>query len=46
MYAMLNCAYDYRDIILMFYDEHFPKVQINSFDWEINNMIKEFLEIF
>ena len=45
-YAILDCIYDYRDIISMFCNKHFPEVQLNTFDWEISNMIKKNLKNF
>lgn len=32
-YAMLDCVYDNRNAISIFCDEHFPEVQISSYDW-------------
>lgn len=45
-YEMLDCAYDDNDIFSIFCNDNFSKDQVNSYYWEVSNLIKEFLEIF
>ena len=45
IYAILECAYDYKDIFTMYCNEYFPEVGLTTYDWEINHTIKGFLEI-
>ena len=45
-YAMLECAYDYKDILTIYCNEHFPEIGLTSYDWDVSYIIKEFLEIF
>ncbi|KAH7653156.1 Ribonuclease H-like protein [Dioscorea alata] len=45
-YEMLECAYDDRDITSMFCNNKFPEDQVTNYDWEVSNLIKEFLKIF
>ena len=46
IYAMLECAYDYKDVLTMYCNEHFSEVELTTYDWDVSYMIKEFLEIF
>ena len=44
-YAMLDCAYDYKDVLTMYCNKYFPEVGLITNNWEISYMMKEFLEI-
>ena len=43
---MLEYAYDYKDVLTMYCNEHFPEIGLITYDWDVSYIIKEFLEIF